>query len=159
MIEPREFRNALGRFATGVSIVTMCEGDATHGLTVNAFMSASLAPPLVAIGIDRQANAHQTLLAGDRYGVSILRNDQESLSDHFAGRPTPGVEEPFVEVDGFPLLKGALVHLICRIVAAHETGDHTLFVGCVEYLDYGEGAPLLYYAGQYARATEQKLSE
>ncbi len=164
MIDPREFRNALGRFATGIAVVTMKQvtgkqGEAIHGITVNAFMSVSLEPPLVAICIDKRANAHQTLLESDRFGVSVLRHDQEALSNHFAGRPVAGVTDPFVEMAGFPLIGDALARLVCRIIAVHEAGDHSLFIGQVEQLSYDDGAPLLYYAGKYAHVQEMELSE
>ena len=159
MIDPREFRNTLGRFATGITVVSMRADEAVYGITVNAFMSVSLDPPLVAICIDRRASAHQTLLESDHYGVSILRHDQEPLSNYFAGRPTPGVEDPFIEVKGFPLVEGALGHLICHIADVHEAGDHTLFIGRVEHLAYRDGTPLLYYQGKYAHITGMELSE
>lgn len=151
MIDPREFRTTLGHFATGVTVVTMCQEGAEYGITVNAFMSVSLKPPLVAIAIDKRANAHQTLLEVDRFAVSMLRDDQEELSNLFAGYPSDAVAE-YVEVDGMPLLKGAIGQLVARITAAHEAGDHTIFVGQVEHLAYETGAPLLYYRGKYAKA-------
>lgn len=151
MIDPREFRTTLGHFATGVTVVTMLRDDKAYGITVNAFMSVSLKPPLVAIGIDKRANAHQTLLENERYGVSILSADQEPLSNLFAGWPSDA-EPEYVHVDGMPLLAGAIGHLVCRITAQHEAGDHTLFVGRVEHLAYQGGNPLLYFRGKYARA-------
>lgn len=151
MIDPREFRTTLGHFATGVTVVTMCQEETVYGITVNAFMSVSLKPPLVAIAIDKRANAHQTLLEVDRFAVSILREDQEEVSNLFAGYPTDAVAQ-YDDIDGMPLLKGAIGHLVARITAAHEAGDHTIFVGHVEHLSYDSGAPLLYYLGTYARA-------
>ena len=150
MIDPREFRTTLGRFATGVTVVTMCQDDAVYGITVNAFMSVSLKPPLVAVAIDKRANAHQTLLEVDRFAVSMLREDQEALSNLFAGYPSDAVAE-YVDVDGMPLLDGSLGQLVARITAAHEAGDHTIFVGQVEHLAYESGDPLLYYQGAYGR--------
>ena len=151
MIDPREFRTTLGHFATGVTVVTMLRRDTADGITVNAFMSVSLKPPLVAIAIDKRANAHQTLLESARFGVSILREDQEGMSNYFAGYPVD-TRPDFVEVDGMPLLAGALGHLVARITAQHEAGDHTIFVGHVEHLAYESGRPLLYYRGRYTRA-------
>lgn len=151
MIDPREFRNTLGHFATGVTVVTMRQDETVYGITVNAFMSVSLKPPLVAIAIDKRANAHQTLLEVDRFAVSMLREDQEGLSNLFAGYPANAAAE-YVEVDGMPLLKGAIGQLVARITAVHEAGDHTIFIGQVEHLAYETGPPLLYYRGKYARA-------
>ena len=149
MMNQREFRNALGHFATGITVVTMREGDTVHGITVNAFMSVSLDHPLVAVSIDRQATAHQTLNKTNRYGVSMLGSDQEHLSNHFANRFAAEVVEPFIEVDGFPLVNGALAHLICDIEVAHEVGDHTIFIGQVKHIAVNDKKPLLYYQGKY----------
>lgn len=87
MIDKREFRNTLGRFATGVTIVTAVEEGNVHGMTANAFMSVSLEPPLVLVSIDHKAKMHQILPKTRVYGISILREDQEAVSQHFAGRP------------------------------------------------------------------------
>lgn len=148
MIDPREFRNALGRFATGVTVVTMEDRGVPYGITVNAFLSASLFPPMVVICIDRRANAHATLFDVDQYGVSILDESQRELSDRFAGRPEPE-GDPYVRVHGLPLIDGALVHLVCRIRERIAAGDHTLFLAEVEHLAYRDGVPLLYYRGRY----------
>jgi flavin reductase (DIM6/NTAB) family NADH-FMN oxidoreductase RutF len=148
-IDPREFRNTLGRFATGITVVTMKQGEETYGITVNAFMSVSLEPPLVLVSITKTAKAHATLQASEFYGVSILSESQEALSNHFAGRPMAGLEVPYVQVDGFPLIKDALAHLLCRVVDRVDAGDHTLFVGQVAHLSYQEGKPLLYFGGRY----------
>lgn len=160
MIDPRLFRTALGSFATGVTVVTMRSGDATYGITVNAFMSVSLKPPLVAICIDERANAHETLLEAERYGVSVLREGQEALSDHFAGRPVD-LEGRTVYEDsgGFPVVAGALSHLVCRVVDTHPAGDHTLFIAEVERAVVHEGTPLLYFGGRYAHVRELELVE
>jgi flavin reductase (DIM6/NTAB) family NADH-FMN oxidoreductase RutF len=152
MIDSRAFRTTLGRFATGVTVVSMLEGEALHGITVNAFLSLSLDPPLVGVSIDRKAHAHAALLASERYGVSVLRADQEALSNHFAGRPDAGIADPFASLDGFPVIGDALAQLVCRVVDRHDTGDHTLFVGRVESLVHREGEPLLYFGGAYRRS-------
>lgn len=159
MIDPRDFRRALGRFATGITVVTMREGEQTHGITVNAFMSVSLEPPLIAVCIDKRANAHATLSETERFGVSMLRSDQEALSNRFAGRPVTLAEDPFEPFAGFPVVQGALAQLVCRRAAAHEAGDHTIFVGQVEALRSSDGRPLLYYQGQYAHVHDFELSE
>ncbi|MDZ7705309.1 MAG: flavin reductase family protein [Trueperaceae bacterium] len=147
----RDFRNTLGRFATGVTVVTMQQGDEVFGITVSAFMSVSLEPPLVLVSIDKKARAHPTLLEAERYGVSILSASQQALSNHFAGMEVDGLEPPYQHIDGFPLLEGAVGHLVCRVVDRHEAGDHTLFIGQVEHLAYEDKKPLLYYTGKYGR--------
>lgn len=154
----RDFRRALGRFATGVTVVTM-RGLAhetsgrgappTFGITVNAFMSISLEPPLVAVSIDKAARAHATMLGAERFGVSVLSAEQVHLSDHFAGRPVILQEDPYEEFGGFPVLKETLTQLVCRVHQAVPVGDHTIFVGEVEALRSHGGEPLLFYEGAY----------
>jgi len=148
-IDPREFRRALGRFASGVTVITTEHEGQAHGMTANAFVSVSLDPPLVLVSVDNRARLHGILPRSGRYGVSVLSAGQEDLSRHFAGRPQPGLEVPFVWRGGIPLLEGALAHLVCRVVDEHPTGDHTLYIGLVECLAQREGAPLLFYTGEY----------
>lgn len=149
MIDPRAFRDALGRFATGVTIVTMDRDGTPSGITVNAFLSLSLVPPLVGISIDHQAGAHDTLMAAERFGVSMLREDQRPASDRYAGLATVG-DVRFVRLGGVPVVQDALAQLACRIVQRVPVGDHTLFVGEVEEAAVQEGKPLLYFRGRYA---------
>jgi flavin reductase (DIM6/NTAB) family NADH-FMN oxidoreductase RutF len=154
-IDPREFRRTLGRFATGVTVITTARGETVHGMTANAFMSVSLDPPLVAVAVDHRARMHRLLEETGRYGVSILAEDQELLSRHFSGRPQVNVEIRFEWQRGLPLIAGTLAHIVCRIVQAVPAGDHTLFIGQVEYLNYRDGAPLVFYGGNYRRLEVQ----
>src|SRR5580698_7663234 len=102
----REFRNALGRFASGVTVISVHHQDRTHGMTANAFVSVSLDPPLVLVSLDNRSNMHRLLPDVRRYGVSILAEDQEMLSNHFAGKTVPGLHTGFTLRDGIPLLDG-----------------------------------------------------
>jgi flavin reductase (DIM6/NTAB) family NADH-FMN oxidoreductase RutF len=146
------FRRTLGMFATGVTIITTQVGDQVHGMTANAFMSVSLSPPLVLISVDRRARMHQLLYEGRRYGINVLADDQQGLSDHFAGRRREGAEEPgFVSVHETPLVEGALAHLVARVMRSYWGGDHSLFLGRIEYARYGAGQPLLFHGGRYER--------
>ena len=145
------FRRTLGMFATGVTVVTTQAGDQVHGMTANAFMSVSLRPPLVVISVDRRAKMHALLHEGRRYGISVLADEQRALSDRFAGRTAEGTEEvEFDLVHETPLVRGALAHLVARVVRSNWGGDHSLFVGQVEYARYGEGQPLLFQGGRYS---------
>ncbi len=148
-INPTDFRRTLARFATGVTVVTMVQGADVYGITVSAFMSVSLEPPLVLVSVDQKAKAHATLSKSERYGVSILREGQEVFSNHFAGRTVNDLEVPYASLGGFPLLEGAAAGLVCRIIDAHDAGDHTLFIGRVEHLYWADEKPLLYHAGGY----------
>lgn len=148
-IDPRAFRDALGRFATGVTVITtVYEGD-VHGMTANAFVSVSLGPPLVLISVDNRSRMNDLISKSGIYGVSVLSEDQEPLSRHFAGRPQEGLEVPFVWRNGVPLVAGTLARLVCGVEAIHPAGDHTLFLGRVGYLAHNDGAPLLFYTGSY----------
>ena len=153
---PLRMRKALGRFASGVTIVTTAESeseDSVHGMTANAFTSVSLDPPLVLVSISTRARMDTKITETGRYGVSILAGDQEPLSLHFAG----GTQQPdlvrFVWRTGVPLLEGALVHLACTVIDSHPAGDHTLHVGQVDQLWYDDGRPLVFYTGSF-RALE-----
>lgn len=148
MIDERTFRDALGRFATGVTVVSMDTDGGPRGITVSAFLSLSLEPPLVGVSIDAAAGAHGSLEQAERYGVSILSKRQRELSDRFAGRPLER-PIPWERLGGVPVLADALVQLDCRIVDRHVTGDHTLFVGRIDTALTRDGEPLLYHQGRY----------
>jgi flavin reductase (DIM6/NTAB) family NADH-FMN oxidoreductase RutF len=150
------FRRTLGMFATGVTVITTQAVDQVHGMTANAFMSVSLRPPLVVISVDRRAKMHALLNEGRRYGISVLAEEQRALSDRFAGRTGEGTEEvEFDVVHETPLVRGALAHLVARVVRSNWGGDHSLFVGQVEYARYGEGQPLLFHGGRYEHLLER----
>ena len=145
-----EFRRTLGMFATGVTIITTRLGEQVHGMTANAFMSVSLNPPLVLISVDRRARMHALLNEGAQYGISVLSDGQEQLSDHFAGRLLDeAFEARFEVVHDTPLVEGAIAHLVSRVVRSYWGGDHSLFVGQVEYARHAGGRPLLVHGGKY----------
>jgi len=146
-----EFRRTLGMFATGVTVITTLVDEQIHGMTANAFMSVSLQPPLIVISVDRRARMNGLLREGVLFGVSVLEERQSVLSDRFAGRITDGPEPDFELVHDTPLVEGALAHLVARIVRSYWGGDHSLFLGRVEYVRYGEGTPLLFHGGGYGR--------
>jgi flavin reductase (DIM6/NTAB) family NADH-FMN oxidoreductase RutF len=147
-----EFRRTLGMFATGVTVITTKRGDQVHGMTANAFMSVSLQPPLILISIDRRARMNALLHEGVRYGVSVLEESQSAVSDRFAGRAAVESAEPVFEiVHDTPLVQDALANLVARVVRSYWGGDHSLFLGQVEYVRYGDGTPLLFHGGRYER--------
>jgi flavin reductase (DIM6/NTAB) family NADH-FMN oxidoreductase RutF len=145
------FRRTLGMFATGVTVLTTRTGETVHGMTANAFTSVSLCPPLVLVSIDRRARMNNLLHEGTRFAVNVLEAGQARLSDHFAGREARGDEPRFELVHDTPLVEGALAHLVCRVVRSYWGGDHSLFLGQVEFARYGEGEPLLFHGGRYER--------
>ena len=149
------FRRTLGMFATGVTVLTTRVAEQVHGMTANAFMSVSVSPPLVLVSIDRRARMGAMMHEGTRFGVSVLEARQKGLSDRFAGRISDGVPEPTFEiVHETPLVEGALAHLVARVMRSYWGGDHSLFLGQVEFARYSEGRPLLFHRGRYERLIE-----
>jgi flavin reductase (DIM6/NTAB) family NADH-FMN oxidoreductase RutF len=155
-ITPDEFRAALGRFASGVTVITVetAEGD-VHGMTANAFCSVSLHPPLVLVCVDHLAETYLHLSERGRFGVSVLKEEQEALSEFFAD-PERNPDAAYrlgikyrPMKSGIPVLEDALANLDCTVVGAHSAGDHTIFVGEVKEIALGEGTPLLYFRGRY----------
>lgn len=153
--DPRvALRRTLGMFATGVTIITTRVGGQVHGMTANAFMSVSLEPPLVLISVDRRTKMCGLLHEGSTYGVSVLCESQSALSDRFAGRVADGdadSEPRFDLIHDTPLVGGALAGFVSKVVRSYWGGDHSLFLGRVEYARTGEGAPLLFHGGRYER--------
>lgn len=150
-LTPTEFRETLGRFASGVTVITAKSGEERRGMTANAFVSVSLTPPLILVSVDHRAHM-LTLLMQDtvtHFGVNILGANQRHLSTHFAGKPGPEEGVPWFEHEGLPLIGGTVAQLVCRKERLIEAGDHTLVLGHVEYSRYTDDDPLLYFRGQY----------
>lgn len=158
-IGPEEFRATLGRFASGVTVITALAADGTaHGMTASAFVSVSLNPPLILVSVDRRARMHSVLLAAEQFAVNILAQDQAHLSNHFAGRPGPEDAVPWREQAGFPVLGGTVASLVCRRHQVLDGGDHTLFVGLITSTEYSGAAPLLYFRGKYGALADEPQS-
>ncbi|ABK03949.1 flavin reductase (DIM6/NTAB) family NADH-FMN oxidoreductase RutF [Arthrobacter sp. PvP102] len=148
------FRGSLGRFATGVAIVTFDGATKRHGITVNSFTSVSMEPPLVLVSIARTARAHDEL-AGRPFAVNILGAEQRYLATHFAGWPGP--EPRWVEGGTAPRLAGVLAYFECRPWAEYDGGDHTLYLGEVVNFDYRSGDALAFANGSYTTIPESQL--
>ena len=158
MISPDDFRQVLAHFATGVTIVTTCDGEQRPtGLTASAFCSVSLDPPLILICVDHKSQSFPHLRESGRFAINILHQGHEQLSRRFASTRLDKFDGvPFtLGTLGVPLIDEALAHLECRTVSAHVEGDHTIFVGRVEGIGVGGGDPLLYYRGRYHRLQGQ----
>ena len=156
-VQGDDFRKALGAFATGITVITVDNAGEIHGMTANAFSSVSLHPPLVLVCVDQRARSHSLLQARQRFGINILAQDQQMISDYFA-RATVShqhPEEAGAKFDrtqhGTPVLHGALAYLECRLSNAQTAGDHTIFIGEVEDLVVREGDPLLYFRSGYRK--------
>ncbi|MBS4172969.1 flavin reductase family protein [Bacillus sp. FJAT-49736] len=148
-MDQRDFRNAMGNFATGITVVTTEMDGKIEGMTVNAFMSVSLDPMLVVVSVDKQAPMYDILQQTKKYAVSILREDQEDLSMIFADQiPGKDVVE-FDRLDGQPVLTNAITTVACEVQDMVKAGDHMLFIGKVTDISIQEGNPLLYFGGKY----------
>lgn len=153
-VDSRTFRKALGCFATGINVVTTKAGDgAPLGVTISAFSSVSLEPPIVLFCLDkRNANVESFQSAG-HFAVNILRDTQKEVSIRFASRSEDkwqGVEYDTWD-SGVPILRGCLAVLECSALTQHDGGDHLIFLGRVDRLNVAEaGQPLLYFRGAYA---------
>ena len=155
-IEPRLFRRVMGRFATGVTVITAAEGAEPRGMTANAFMSGSLQPPLCIVSIAKRARMHALLVEATHLGVNILAETQEDLSVHFAGTPVPGLAPAFAYAGPVPLLADACGRIAAEIVARHDCGDHTIFIGHILSMDADERMPLVYHAGRYSSLVHRR---
>ncbi|HZT21024.1 MAG TPA: flavin reductase family protein [Dongiaceae bacterium] len=151
--DPRSFRQALGCFATGITVVTSVGLDGEYlGFTANSFNSVSLDPPLVLFSLDRGAYSLRAFEAAGVFAINILREDQEHVSVAFARALTNKWEGVRTEIwdTGSPILCDALASFDCRTTSMHDGGDHVIFVGRVLRLRaVGEGRPLIYFRGAY----------
>jgi len=124
-------------------------GGEVRGMTANAFLSGSLAPPLCVVSVALTANMHRHLTAAGRFSVNILSSAQDDLALHFAGR-LPNLQRPEMPGhDGIPLLPDAAAQLCAEVEAAHACGDHTLFVGRIKWIGANQRSPLVYHAGRF----------
>ncbi len=153
-ISKDEFRAALSRFPSGVTIVTARDRHGKfYGITVSAFASVSLSPPMILVCIDKETGSHYALSDSDRFVVNILAEGQEELSNRFASP----LEDKFSGVDyrvgsdAVPVLADAAVALECRLAHRHEGGDHTIFVGEIERAEIRDEKPLVYWHGNYRK--------
>ena len=156
-LDALEYRRVVGRFATGITVVTTVGGGRHHALTCNSFTSVSLDPVLVLFCAEKTARFHDAVLASGSWAVSVLSTGQERISRHFAvrGRELAGqfddLPHTFGPVTGAVVLDGALAAMECRTASVLDAGDHTVLVGEVLGLSVPEPAadPLLYYEGRY----------
>ena len=153
-----EFRQALGQFASGVTIITTERAPGkVHGMTASSFASVSLDPPLVLVCIDHRARMLSILQEQKRFGVSILKENQDEISEYFAQPEQDENEETTLGIKfrlsptGIPVLENTLVQLGCNVVANHVSGDHTVFIGEVVSAEIHHGRPLLHFRGDYHR--------
>ena len=151
-ITKQEFRNALATFASGVTVVTAAAPDGTlYGLTVSAFCSVSLEPPLVLVCIEKTARCHDPFGQTRKLVVNVLSEDQRLVSERFATQMEDKFEgmDYSLNEDGTPVLAGAVTVLECSVRDSYDGGDHTIFVLEVDRTEVAGGRPLLYFGGAY----------
>lgn len=151
-ISKEDFRAALGRFASGITVVTSIDNeDRLHGMTVSAFCSVSMDPPLVLVSVSKETGSHHSIAEGKKFVVNILSENQEYISALFAA-PVPdkfSQTEHTVSKNGLPMIHGALANLECDLRYSYDGGDHTIYVGEIENVHLEDGKPLLHFRGAY----------
>jgi flavin reductase (DIM6/NTAB) family NADH-FMN oxidoreductase RutF len=153
-LDPATFRSVLGRFASGITVVTAVdEAGEDHGMTVTAFSSLSLDPPMILVCIDHEATLHPFLERLTHFTANILSADQEAISRRFASEELNRFDGIGYTrgASGAPLIDDVLAHLECRVHALVPAGDHTIVIGEVETASARDARPLLYYRGGYAQ--------
>jgi flavin reductase (DIM6/NTAB) family NADH-FMN oxidoreductase RutF len=154
-VNSHEFRRAMGHFATGITVVTVeREAGQVHGMTANSFASVSLDPPLISVCVDHRARLLPMLKEKQRFGVNVLKQEQQAYSEYFAGiehdceaQERLGVK--FVWTDKIPLLEDVLCQLSCKLSGLHVAGDHSIVIAEVESAKFFDGEPLLFFRGRY----------
>ena len=156
-----DFRQAVGAFATGVTVITTHGEADAYGMTANAFSSVSLDPPLVLVCVISGTTGAHMIERNGVFAVNVLGTHQEPISRYFASRDRPSGREAFGEiphftaVTGSPILERASAYLDCRVAARHEAGDHEIFIGEVLALGVDPDAtPLLFHGGKYVGVGE-----
>jgi len=150
-IDDARFKEAMSRFASGVTVVTTEHEGSLYGMTVASFASLSLHPPLVIVCIEKSVKTHDAIRAAGQFGVSILASTQADVSGKFASK----AEDKFSGIairrgeNGIPLVEGAICTLECRVHEQFPGGDHSIFVGEVLDSQTSDGAPLVYYRSAY----------
>ena len=153
-----DFRRALGQFATGVTVVTVESAPGrVHGMTANSFTSVSLDPPLISVCVAERAHLLPLLKEKRVFGVNVLKEDQQYLSEFFALADQPQKDEAIMNIkfvwtpQNIPLMNNVLCQIACRLHATHVAGDHTIVVGEVFSTALYPGRPLLFFRGDYAQ--------
>lgn len=150
--DPMLQRRIMGRFATGVTVITTRHDETFWGMTANAVLSLSLDPPLMLVSIDRRSQMHEYIVKAQCFAVNILTAQQEHLSRRFAMRGPKDFSGIAMEISatGAPIFLESLAFVDCRLEQVVEGGDHDMMIGTIVAGALRDGNPLLFYAGQYA---------
>ncbi len=163
--DPMLFRQVLGRFVTGVTVITTSHQGVKHGMTANAFSSVSLNPPLIMVSVDKRANMHDLLTTGDAFCVNILAEHHADWSGWWAGK-APKDGDQFADIPhttkatGSPVLNECVAYIDCTVWARYDGGDHTLFIGEVQEAAPSEDPdlkPLLFFSSKYRKLADETL--
>jgi len=161
--DPAQFRQLLGRFATGVTVITANHNNQKHGMTANAFSSVSLDPPLILVSVDKRANMHSIIMEHDSFCVNFLPEHRREWSDWWAGK-APKDADQFADIPhtdgttGSPVLDGCLGYIDCKVWERYPGGDHTLVLGEVQDAEVNMDSaikPLLFFASKYHKLGDQ----
>lgn len=163
-IDVRAFRDAMGSFATGVTVITTNGGEGPHGMTANAVTSVSLEPPLILVCVGRSTRLSTYLTQGRRFAVNILDQHQESLSRYFSRawpESEPAPDFRFEHLHDAPTLSGSLARLICEVRNVYDGGDHLIALASVRAIhnDGIDREPLLFFRGEYSIRSSCSLSD
>jgi flavin reductase (DIM6/NTAB) family NADH-FMN oxidoreductase RutF len=148
-MDGRQFRTAMGKFATGVTVIVTEVDGQEYGMTANAFMSLSLNPMKIVISVGENAKILSKIQESQKFSVNILGDSQQEISMIFAGQIKESREVKFDYLDGRPVVPGALAQVVCDVSSKYIEGDHTLFVGDVIDICLEDGEPLMFYGGRY----------
>ena len=155
LVNKDEFRSAMADFATGVTVVTTIDDqDQPHSMTANSFTSVCLEPPLVLVCVAHGTHTYGYMERTGRFGVNILRQEQEELGAYFAKRPEDrqgGVVYSYTKTEeGVPVLDNSMVFFGCQVVGSHVYGDHTIYLGEVKEIRRNDsGVPLLFFRSRW----------
>lgn len=149
-INGKDLREACGSFATGVTVISTKHKNHEHGMTANAFMSISLDPALIAISISKNAKMLDLIKKAGRFAVSILPEGQTTTAMHFAGKPNDEITKPFIEIDGLPVIDGAMTYFTTNTYKKVDAGDHVIFIGEVKEMNTDPSkSPLIFHNGKF----------
>jgi flavin reductase (DIM6/NTAB) family NADH-FMN oxidoreductase RutF len=157
-MDDRTFRNAMGKFATGVTVITTDVDGKAHGMTANAFMSLSLNPRLVLISIGEKAKMLDKINESGKFAVNILSEKQQEVSMLFAGQIKEERVAEFDHLNEVSVIKDALANIVCHVYGKQVAGDHTIFIGEVEDIILNEGTPLTFFEGKYGKIVEHQVT-
>ncbi|WP_260858014.1 flavin reductase family protein [Bacillus sp. FJAT-22090] len=155
-IDERIYRDVMGSFATGVTVITTKVDEAVYGMTANAFMSVSLKPKLVAISIGEKANMLQHINKSKQFAINILSSNQQNVSKQFSGQLDTEASILFSTYKGLPILEQSLAVITCELHSQYVVGDHTIFIGLVTGVKLEPKDPLLFSQGKYRELSEKE---